>query len=242
VTLDRFNRRRSLLSQVDDRRRWLASVSSDVGAMESFRKMALTLCDSTQIPAALDLDREPAGLREQYGYHLFGQSALMARRLIESGSRVATVFWDEYLQNNSGWDTHNNQTRRLKDVLCPGLDQTVSALLDDLDDRGMLDETLVLLLTEHGRTPKAEGNGDGRNHWSGVYSIAMAGAGVARGRVVGASDAQGAIVKDRPVSPNDILRTIYHLLGVDADRTIPGIQKRPTPLVDGGRIVREILA
>ncbi|MFT5522602.1 MAG: hypothetical protein ACI9HK_000546 [Pirellulaceae bacterium] len=241
VTLDRFNQRRNLLSRLADAQHGLANGSPSMGDADSFQKMALTLCDSTHIPAALDLDREPAQLRERYGYHLFGQSALMARRLIESGARVATVFWDEFVQNNSGWDTHNNQTRRLRDVLCPGLDQTVSALLDDLGDRGMLDETLVLVLTEHGRTPKAEG-GDGRNHWSSVYSIAMAGAGVARGNVVGASDSQGGIVKDRPVGPNDILHTIYHLLGVDADRTIPGIQNRPTPLVDGGRVVREILA
>ena len=115
-------------------------------------------------------------------------------------------------------------------------------MLDDLEQRGLLDETLVVCLTEHGRTPRAEGKGDGRNHWSGVYSIMLAGAGVARGNVVGSSDRQGAFVRTRPVNPKDILQTIYHLLGIDVERSIPDRQSRPMPLVDGGHLVPEILA
>jgi len=241
MTLDRFQSRRSLLDQLNDQRRSLAGTTPAHG-FDELQQISLRLCDSGSLPAALNLDREPARLREKYGHHLFGQSALLGRRLIEAGSRVVTVLWDEFAANNSAWDTHNNQTRRLSRELCPGLDQTVAALLDDLEQRGLFDETLVVCLTEHGRTPQAEGKGDGRNHWSGAYSILLAGAGVARGNVVGSSDKQGAFVKTRPVSPKDILHTIYHLLGVDVERSVPDRQGRPMPLVDGGNLVPEILA
>lgn len=237
ITLDRFQSRRSLLDQMDDQRRqW--SQTSTVRGYDALQQMALGLCGSQSLPTALNLEREPASVRQRYGHHLFGQSALLARRLVEAGSRIVTVLWDEFVQNNSAWDTHNNMTRRLGNELCPGLDQAYTALLDDLDQRGLLDETLVLCLTEHGRTPQAEGT-DGRNHWSGTYSILLAGAGIARGNVVGASDRQGAFVKTRPVNPKDILQTVYHLLGVD--RTIPDRQNRPMPLVDGGQLVPEVL-
>ncbi len=239
ITLDRFRGRRSLLDQLSDQQRHL-SRSSGIRGYDELQQIALGLCDSQTLPGALRLDREPVALRERYGRHLFGQSALLARRLIEAGSRIVTVLWDEFAENNSAWDTHNHLTRRLGRELCPGLDQTFAALLDDLDQRGLLDETLVLCLTEHGRTPRPEGT-DGRNHWSGTYSILLAGAGVKQGNVVGASDRQGAFVQNRPINPKDILRTVYHLLGVDADRTISDRQNRPLPLVDGGQIVPEIL-
>ncbi len=241
LTVDRFRTRRSLLDQLDDQQRYLAR-TAPLQSFGELQQIGLNLCDSASLPAALSLDREPAKLRERYGHHLFGQSALLGRRLIEAGSRVVTVLWDEFAANNSAWDTHNNQTRRLGRELCPGLDRSVSALLDDLEQRGLADETLVVCLTEHGRTPQAEGGGDGRNHWSGAYSIMLAGAGVARGNVVGSSDRQGGFVKTRPVNPKDILHTIYHLLGIDVERTIPDRQNRPMPLVDGGHVVPEILA
>jgi len=239
ITLDRFRGRRSLLDQLSDQQRHLSRASAGQG-YDELQQIALGLCDSQALPGAMRLDREPAALRERYGRHLFGQSSLLARRLIEAGSRIVTVLWDEFNENNSAWDTHNNLKRRLGSELCPGLDQAITALLDDLEQRGMLDETLVLCLTEHGRTPRPEGT-DGRNHWSGAYSILIAGAGVKKGNIVGSSDRQGAFVRTRPVDPKDILRTVYHLLGVDADRTIPDRQSRPIPLVDGGQIVPEIL-
>jgi hypothetical protein len=241
MTVDRFRTRRSLLDQLDDQQRNLAR-TAPLQSFGELQQIGLSLCDSASLPAALNLEREPDKLRERYGHHLFGQSTLLGRRLIEAGSRVVTVLWDEFAANNSAWDTHNNQTRRLGRELCPGFDQSVSALLDDLEQRGLLDETLVVCLTEHGRTPQAEGKGDGRNHWSGAYSIMLAGAGVARGNVVGSSDRQGAFVKTRPVNPKDILQTIYHLLGIDVERSIPDRQSRPMPLVDGGYLVPEILA
>jgi Protein of unknown function (DUF1501) len=241
MTIDRFRTRRSLIEQLSDQQRSLAQTASRQG-FDELQQIALNLCDSGLLPTALNLNREPAALRQQYGHHLFGQSALLGRRLIEAGSRIVTVLWDEFAANNSAWDTHNNQTRRLSRELCPGLDQTVSALLDDLEQRGLLDETLVVCLTEHGRTPQAEGKGDGRNHWSGAYSILLAGAGIARGNIVGSSDRQGAFVKTRPVNPKDVLQTIYHLLGIDVERSIPDRQSRPMPIVDGGNIVPEVLA
>ena len=240
ITLDRFRGRRSLLDQLGEQQRHLTRTSAAQG-YDELQQIALGLCDSQTLPGALRLEREPVALRERYGRHLFGQSALLARRLIEAGSRIVTVLWDEFVENNSAWDTHNNLTRRLGSELCPGFDQAFAALLDDLDQRGLLDETLVLCLTEHGRTPRPEGT-DGRNHWSGVYSILLAGAGVKQGNIVGASDRQGAFVRNRPVDPKDILRTVYHLMGVDADRTIPDRQSRPIPLVDGGQVVPEILS
>jgi hypothetical protein len=240
ITLDRFRGRRTLLDQLADQQRRLARNAPRQG-YDELQQIALGLCDSGSLPVALNLDREPGALRARYGHHLFGQSALLARRLIEAGSRIVTVLWDEYAAVNSAWDTHNNQVHRLGRELCPGFDQTFAALYDDLAQRGLLDETLILCLTEHGRTPRPEGN-DGRNHWSGVYSIFLAGAGVSQGNVVGSSDRQGGFVQNRPVSPKDILHTVYHLLGIDVERTIPDRQNRPMSLVECGQLVSEILA
>jgi hypothetical protein len=243
LTLDRLSTRLSLLDQFDQQRRHLDESTSGA-ALSRSRQQALSVTTSPKLRQALDLDKEPDALRRQYGYHLFGQSALQARRLIEGGARLVSVFWDEFGPSCGAWDTHEKQTMRLKSELCPGLDQTFTALLDDLQQRGLLDETLVLCFTEHGRTPQAERRGDsvdGRGHWSECYSLMLAGAGVAPGRVVGTSDARAAYPADRPVSPKDVLHTIYHLLGVDAHRTIPDRLNRPYPLVAEGSVVRELL-
>jgi hypothetical protein len=240
ITLDRFQSRRSLLDQLADQQRAWDQLPAP-HAYDEIQRLALGLCDSRTLPGALNLERETAAVRERYGNHLFGQSALLARRLIEAGSRIVTVLWDEFKANNSAWDTHNLQTHRLGRELCPGFDRAFAALLDDLEQRGLIDETLVLVLTEHGRTPLPEAGGDGRGHWSNVYSVMLAGAGVGRGQIVGSSDRQGGHVHSRPVSPKDILRTVYHLMGVDAERSIPDRQSRPIPLVDGGEVVPEIL-
>ncbi|MCE9531814.1 MAG: DUF1501 domain-containing protein, partial [Planctomycetes bacterium] len=233
MTLDRLDERMRLVDQFDAQRRFLDQTQSGE-ALSRSRQMAMSVTTSPRLRNALDLGKEPAAIRERYGYHLFGQSALQARRLLEAGSRMVSVFWDEFNQSCGSWDTHEKQTSRLKNELCPGFDQTFAALLDDLQQRGMLDETLVLVMTEHGRTPQAERRGsdvDGRGHWSQAYSTMFAGAGIAKGRVVGASDAKGAFVSERPVNPKDILHTIYHLLGVDVKRTIPDRLNRPISLV-----------
>src|SRR5262245_15191491 len=243
MTIDRFHGRRSLLDQLAHQQRDLAR-TAPLQAYGELQQIALNLCDSRALPEALNLEREPGAMRHRYGRHLFGQSALLGRRLLEAGARVVTVLWDEYgLGDVSAWDLHRHHARRLSRDLCPGFDQTFAALLDDLEQRGLLDETLVLCLTEHGRGPRFHGElGGYRDHYSAAYSIMLAGAGVARGKIVGASDHRGTFVKDRPVSPKDILHTIYHLLGMDAEKTIPNADGRPMPLVDGGEVVRDILA
>jgi len=227
LTLDRLDRRRSLLKQLDDARRARDVASGGrkspgpLAAADHYREMAYSLVGSARVRQALDLGREPLRARENYGMTLFGQGCLAARRLVEAGSRFVTVFWDEYGLAGSGWDTHWEHYPRMKNELCPGFDRAFYGLLTDLDARGLLDETLVVCLSEHGRTPKlSHGNGGGRDHWSQVYSCVLAGGGVARGRVVGKSDKIAGSVAERPVSPKDILATIYHLLGIDSETMV----------------------
>jgi hypothetical protein len=244
VTIDRFQERGKLLEQIDQQRR-LWECNPNPEAYDFHQRTARQLCESREVASALDLNRESAATRDAYGWHLFGQATLTARRLIEAGTRIVTVIWDEYKTQNSGWDVHEKLTTRMKNNLCPQFDQTYSTLLDDLEARGLLDDTLVLVLTEHGRTPKAQvsarGEKDGRDHWSGAYNALLAGAGVARGCVLGRSDDQAAYVRDRPVGPKDLLSTIYHLVGHDPHRIIVDPRGRAMQLVDGGQIVSEIL-
>ena len=175
---------------------------------------------------------------------VFGQAALAGRRLLEAGCRVVSVFWDEYKIINTAWDTHFDHFTRLGDELLPGFDAAVSSLLKDMQDRGLLEETLVMCLTEHGRTPKINNldRGGGRDHWSQAYSVMLAGAGIRPGTVIGASDATGAFVKDRPVTPEDILATMYHLKGIPPSTTIPDRGNRPVRLVENGTVIEELLA
>jgi uncharacterized protein (DUF1501 family) len=202
----------------------------------------LSLLESPKLSAALDLRKEPAETRALYGESLFGQSCLAARRLVEAGSRVVSVFWDEYGLAGMAWDTHWNHYPRMKQELAPGFDTGWYGLMTDLDRRGMLDDVLVVCTSEHGRTPKiTSGNGGGRDHWSRAYSSLIAGAGIKRGHVVGATDKQAGDVTDRPISPKDLLATMYHLLGIDPHFQIRDRQGRPLPLVDG-QVVEETLS
>lgn len=241
MTIDRLDRRRKLVEQFEEARRDLDRSAAGQSA-DRYRDLAYSLLHSEKVRTALDLGREPGGLRESYGMTIFGQAALAARRLVEAGSRFVTVFWDEYGLAGSGWDTHWEHYPRMKNELLPGLDRAFAGLIEDLDARGMLDETLVLCLTEHGRTPKlSSGRGGGRDHWSQAYSGLMAGGGVRRGHIVGKTDRQGGTVVDRPVSPKDILATVYHLLGIDPHTELRDRNDRPMPLVGGGQPVLETL-
>ena len=244
ITLDRLDQRRGLVAQLEDQQRQLGDSVAAQG-LDRFQEMAFSLMSSRTLRTALDVGQEPAALREQYGMTLFGQATLTARRLLEAGVELVSVFWDEYKVVNTAWDTHFNHFSRLGEELLPGFDAAVSALLLDLERRGMLEETLVLCLTEHGRTPtvkaKAQGS-SGRDHWSKAYSVMLAGAGVRAGMAYGMSDAQAAFVKDRPVTPEDILATAYHLLGVDPAMTIPDRLNRPVPLVARGRVVDGLIS
>jgi uncharacterized protein (DUF1501 family) len=242
LSFDRMDRRRSLLAQFEAARRNLDR-AADRSGIDRHRALAYSLLASEPLRHAFDLGREPMKTREAYGMTLFGQAALTARRLVEAGGRFVTVFWDEYGLAGTGWDTHWDHFARMKDELLPGLDQTLSALLADLDERGMLDETLVLCLSEHGRTPKIDGSkGGGRDHWSRCYSALLAGGGIARGRVVGKSDKIASDPAEWPISPKDILATAYHLLGVDPDTTLVDRQGRPMALNPEGKVVAELLA
>lgn len=243
VTLDRLNRRRSLLQQFDEQSRQLDQ-SAATRSLDRFHEMAFKLMTSETLREALDIGREPAHVREMYGLNLFGQSALTARRLLQAGCSFVSVFWDEFKVVNTAWDTHFNHYSRLERELLPGFDAGLSSLLKELDETGLLDETLVLCLTEHGRTPRINklDRGGGRDHWSKVYSIALAGAGIANGSVVGESDAHGAFVRERPVSPEDILATVYHVMGVSPDTTVPDRLGRPVRLTESGVVVPELLS
>lgn len=239
VTLDRLDRRRSLLEQLETARRAVDRHASK-SVMDQKRELAFSLLDSQAIRRAFDLTQEPAQKREAYGMTLFGQATLQARRLVEFGCRFVTVVWDEYGQLNSGWDTHVDHYNRLKNDLLPGFDLAFSALILDLEERGLLDETLVLVMNEMGRTPRFEK--EGRGHWGRAYSNLFAGAGIKRGHVVGKTDAIGGTVVDRPLTAKDILATIYHLVGVDPEATLIDRLNRPVPLVHDGRVVPEMLA
>jgi Protein of unknown function (DUF1501) len=243
LTLDRLDRRATLLEQIERLRRQADQIASRTG-IDRHRSMAFDMLRSGELRRAFDLGEESDETRSLYGMTLFGQAALTARRLVEAGSRFVTVFWDEYGLAGTGWDTHWDHFPRMKDELLPGLDLTLSGLLIDLDRRGLLDETLVVLLSEHGRTPKLQTavQGGGRDHWSRCYSVVMAGGGVARGQVVGRSDKIASDPLERAVSPKDILATIYHLLGIDPSATITDLQGRPMVIVPDAEVIREVLA
>lgn len=243
MTLDRLHARRSLLDQLSDEQQRLHK-AVDSGGLDRHREMAFALITSEKIRNALDVDRESMATRERYGMTLFGQATLAGRRLLEAGAPLVSVFWDEYNSVNSSWDTHFDHYDRLKNELLPGLDSALTSLIVDLEERGMLDDTLVMCLTEHGRTPKLTLNarGVGREHWSETYCNVLAGGGIARGRVIGASDSQGAFVKDQPISPKDVLATLYHLVGIDHEQTIPDRLGRPLPLVVKGEVIKAALA
>ncbi len=242
VTLDRLNRRRSLLEQFDDARRQL-DASTATRSFNDFRRQAFSYLTNSKLGDALDVAREPRGLRERYGMTLFGQATLVARRLLEAGTAFVTVLWDEFELVNSAWDTHYYHYELMREQLCPGLDRALSTLVLDLETRGMLDDTLIVCTTEHGRTPKLENvPGGGRGHWAQAYSTLLVGGGVARGKVVGRTDRIGGAVQDTPISPKDILATMYYLLGIDPETPIQDRQGRPIAVAGEGKVRHELLA
>lgn len=235
-------RRRDLLQQLNAANA-TDKTQSAARQLQHFQKLAYSLLASKKTAEALDVQRESATTRERYGMTLFGQSCLAARRLIEAGSRFATVFWDEFGSVNAAWDTHIQHYPRMKEQLLPGFDMAFGSLIADLETRGLLDETLVVCVTEHGRTPKLRnGRGGGRDHWSNAYSSVMAGGGSAAGKVVGRTDRIAGEVVDVPVSPKDILATMYHLLGIDPHATVYDRIGRPMAVAGPGRVRRELLA
>ena len=238
----RFALRRSLLAQFDRARRELER-QENLGTFGHLQEAAFALLATGKLHDALDYTREPSHVRDAYGMTLFGQSCLAARRLVEAGTKFVTVIWDAYGLNAGSWDTHHNHFARLKDYLLPVFDQAFSALILDLEQRGLLDETLVLVISEHGRTPLIDrkARGGGRDHWSRAYSQVYAGGGMGRGNLVGATDKLGGDVVETAVSPKDILATAFHLLGIDPDTTVPDREGRPRRIAGTGVLRPELL-
>ncbi len=202
--------------------------------------------NAARLRTAFDLDAEDQRVRDRYGRTLVGASALVARRLVEAGVRFVNVTWEWYHRrlnapNDVGWDTHWNNFSTLRKVLLPAFDQVFGALMEDLDARGLLDETLVLVLSDFGRTPRINKDA-GRDHWTHCYSVLLAGGGVKGGMVYGASDSQAAFVKENPVRPADVVATVYHCLGIDPETPLYDRGGQPHPAAQGGRPIRDILA
>src|SRR5207253_695040 len=189
------------------------------------------LLSSPRARAAFDLDREPPAVRDRYGRHQFGQSCLLARRMVEAGVGLVQVNWyrgPDEPADAPCWDSHTNEGRRLKSVLAPTADQAFAALLDDLEQRGLLGETLVACLAEFGRTPRLNGRA-GRDHWGHVFSVALAGGGIKGGQVYGSSDRHGGQPRDGKVTPQDLTATALHCLGLDPHAELRDALNRPVP-------------
>ena len=235
---ERLTDREALRKQLDGAR-GLSESSAAVEGLDRCREQALALLTSDETRRAFDLGHEPTRVRERYGRHKYGQSLLLARRLVEAGVRLVTVYWGGKVNNpNPHWDTHFNNNSRLKEELLPPFDRCFSAFLDDLHARGLLATTLVLAMGEFGRTPRFgqfTGNGvneTGRDHWAACYSILVAG-GKAGGCVLGKSDRIAAYPADDPYAPEDVQATVLHALGVDPASAVRDAFGRGVPLSTG---------
>jgi len=232
VSADRFARRRSLLETVDHHFRTLEE-SDAIDSMDAFYQHAYKLISSESAREAFNLKAEPDALKDLYGRHAPGQRMLLARRLIEAGTRFVSI-------TAGGWDHHDNLKGGIEREL-PAVDQAIAALMTDLEQRGMLDETLVMVTTEFGRTPKINPTG-GRDHWPRVFSVMLAGGGIKKGLVHGSSDALGGEVDTDGVTVEDLATTIYHQIGITADKELMAPGNRPIEIVDGGKVLESILA
>ncbi len=250
VSGERLLARRDLLRALDDaqRRAEATAVGRDY---DRYRRKAFSLLASPRTKAAFDLRAEPEAVRAKYGPGINALSMLLARRLVEAGVPFVTVFWkgdkelDKLCKSGGGWDTHGNNFNCLKDRLLPEFDRPFAALLDDLHQRGLLPETLVLVTSEMGRKPKVGDprsggkGGAGRDHWTACMSVLLAGGGVRGGQVFGTSDRRAEFPNDNPVAPEHIAHTVYHALGID-DLTAVDREGRPFQLLDDGRPLTEL--
>ena len=236
---DRLKRRRRFLQEIDALDK---SLSEDELTLDPLFEQAFRLIDTPEAKLAFRLEEESEATRTRYGNRTFGQSCLLARRLVERGVGLVSVL-------QSGWDTHQNLILSLRDGfsgakvgvgLVPTFDQAFSALIGDLHERRMLDETLVVALGEFGRTPKLN-TGGGRDHWPRVFSVVLAGGGVRGGQVIGASDRMGESPLERPVTPADLANTIYRLLGIDPDSELVTPDGRPIRINQGGHFISELV-
>ncbi len=246
ISLERLDHRKQLLTQLDQQ---LDRGSSALDAADHHQRRAIELLASAAKERdAFDLANEPQALRERYGLNPHGQSVLQARRLVERGVPLVTVYWpNDGIKNVSVyWDTHSRNFVDLKDRLMPPADQAFSALLDDLEERGLLDETLVLWTGEFGRTPRvgqvnsdAGAGRDGRDHWPGCFTSVLAGGGIRGGMVYGKSDKHAAFPAENPVTPSDLIATVYHALGVGPNQVLEDLSRRPQ-FVRPGKTITEL--
>jgi hypothetical protein len=239
----RLQDRQDLLAQLDAQFA-VGKGSAPVEAWDRARQQAFDLLRTASSRRAFELERESATLRTAYGEHKFGQSVLLARRLVEAGTRLVQINWPREgkaeVAGSPLWDTHAQNASRVRDVLCPQFDRTFATLLEDLSNRGLLDETLVIAMGEFGRSPKINAAG-GRDHWGSCFSLALAGGGVRAGQVIGASDRIGGYPVTRPIRPRDLAATVFHLLGVSPSAEFLDPLGRPRTVTDGGTPIREIV-
>lgn len=233
VATDRGRLRQEALRQINQLED-AATTADQVKSLDTFYQKAFGLMASKAAREAFDIDRETPKTRDRYGMTSIGQCSLLARRMVEAGCRFVAV-------ENGHWDTHRRNTYSLRELLCPAFDQAIPALMDDLQERGLLEKTLVVVTTEFGRTPRINTLA-GRDHWPNAFSILMAGAGIRGGQIIGATDKQGAEVTDRPITPEDMVATILHGLGIDHSKVLHTPLGRPVPIADGGKVVHELWA
>jgi hypothetical protein len=230
---ERIDRRRAMLAALDTFQRDVETEARAVRTMDQFYERAYNLVTSPLAKKAFSLAEEPDKLRDEYGRSSFGQSCLLARRLVEAGVPFVTI-------NQGGWDTHENNFKELKKSRLPELDQGYAALLKDLHARGMLDHTLVLWMGEFGRTPKVNAAA-GRDHWPNAMCVCMGGGPVKRGIVVGETNERAEVPKERPIRVEDVAATIYQALGVDFHKEYESPQNRPIKINYDGEPIREVL-
>jgi hypothetical protein len=241
LPLERLDDRRGILRLIDEQERALAGTATARG-IDSFYNRAVSMLASPKVKKAFDLNGEDPRLRDAYGRTTYGQSCLLARRLVEAGVRFVTVYYSEFIggKGSGGWDTHGDNFNQLKERLLPNTDQTVPTLIEDLAARGLLDETLVVWMGEFGRSPRITNTQqfgpDGRDHWPQCYTAIMAGGGTRGGAIHGSSDKNGAYPATDPVRPDDIAATMFWALGIDPATEVYDTLNRPLPIADGSPI------
>jgi uncharacterized protein (DUF1501 family) len=233
VNVDRLDRRRGLLGELDTIRRDI-DTKGDLVGLDKFYRDAMEMITSDNAVRAFDINREDPKLREQYGRNDLGQSCLLARRLVEAGVTYITI------QAGGGWDTHGDNFAQLKNNLLPKYDRAVTALVNDLYARGLQQQVLVMTMGEFGRTPRING-GAGRDHWPGAMSVLYAGGGLKMGQMVGTTDARAEYPTSKPASPGCLLSTMYHTLGIDYHEAFFDQARRPLPILNEGRPIEDLI-
>ncbi|MFO0875839.1 MAG: DUF1501 domain-containing protein [Gemmataceae bacterium] len=236
VTLPRLESRRELIRQIDGAMRNLES-RADMHSLGEMQQEAFTLLAGKKIREAFDVSREPLALRERYGRHAYGQSALLARRMVEAGVTFVTI--NLYEADVDWWDDHTHIEKNLRQRL-PRFDQALATLIDDLADRGLANRVLVAAFGEFGRTPRINTAGAGRDHWPRAMTALLSGGGIQGGRIIGGTTSDGGEPRDRPLVPGNLLASIYRVVGIDPETTFLDRQNRPVRLVEAGRPIDEL--